>query len=86
MRLLHSTSLQLKEFVDTELPDYVILSHTWGLEEVSFQDMQNSQASSKAGFSKIKGCCAKAAQDGYEWVWIDTCWYVLCDGVTIKQS
>jgi hypothetical protein len=74
MRLLNSTTFQFKEFLGSSLPAYVILSHTWGDEEVSFQDMRTSQASNKAGFSKIKGCCAKAARDGYEWVWIDTCW------------
>ena len=74
MRLLNSLTLQFEEFLGDESPAYVILSHTWGPEEVSFQDMQKSQVSNKAGFSKIQGFCAKAARDGYEWVWIDTCW------------
>jgi hypothetical protein len=84
MRLLKSTTLQFEEFLGTELPAYVILSHTWGPEEVSFQDMQESRASGKAGFSKIEGCCARAVRDGYEWVWVDTCWYVVRKGVTIE--
>ncbi|KAM6521734.1 hypothetical protein FALCPG4_011440 [Fusarium falciforme] len=25
------------------------------------------------GFAKLEGCCARAAQDDLEWVWIDTC-------------
>ena len=38
MRLLHTKELRLKEFVDTEIPPYAILSHTWGGEEISYQE------------------------------------------------
>jgi hypothetical protein len=33
--------IELEEFFDAELPEYAILSHTWGREEVSQQDLQN---------------------------------------------
>jgi hypothetical protein len=46
MRLLHSTTLELTEFFDTEVPSYVILSHTWEKEEVTYQD-QSSCISSR---------------------------------------
>jgi hypothetical protein len=36
MRLLHSTNLELVEFMERDLPPYIILSHTWEAEEVSF--------------------------------------------------
>ncbi len=55
------------------IPPYAILSHTWGKEEVTFQDIQGSEAQNKAGFSKILSCCEQAKRDGLEWVWIDTC-------------
>lgn len=32
-------TLELKEFFDDNVPRYAILSHTWGQEEVSFQDL-----------------------------------------------
>ena len=73
MRLLHTKKLQLQEFLGYDIPDYVILSHTWGLEEVTFQDLQNGVAQSRKGFTKLKKACDLAAQDTYDWIWIDTC-------------
>jgi hypothetical protein len=74
MRLLSSDSLRLFEFFDENIPQYVILSHTWGEDEVTFQDIQNPEkAKRKKGFRKLEGCCKKAQSDGFQWVWIDTC-------------
>lgn len=74
MRLINSQTLQLEDFAQ-ETPDYVILSHKWSDQEVSFQDMQNrnAQIERTIGFAKIQGCCAQANLDGFEYVWIDTC-------------
>jgi Fungal fruit body lectin/Heterokaryon incompatibility protein (HET) len=73
MRLLHLETRKLKEF-QGNIPDYAILSHTWGDEEVLFQDLQNeSKARAMKGYSKIEGACAQALRDGFEYVWIDTC-------------
>ena len=38
MRLLDTTTLQLREFIHSNLPAYAILSHTWGDEEISYQE------------------------------------------------
>jgi hypothetical protein len=73
MRLLNTNTLKVEEFF-SKVPSYAILSHTWGKEEVTLQDMQTDQAKQKAGYSKVRGCCIRAAQDGYDYVWIDTCW------------
>ncbi|OAG10611.1 HET-domain-containing protein [Paraphaeosphaeria sporulosa] len=77
MWLLSVDSLELKEFIGTDIPPYAILSHTWGAEEVSFVEMKKKkyrdQAKAKAGFSKIGGCCARAKKDGYNWAWVDSC-------------
>ncbi|KAF7548012.1 hypothetical protein G7Z17_g7343 [Cylindrodendrum hubeiense] len=76
MRLLHIKTLQLHSFQNTNLPRYAILSHTWGDEEIIFDDVQNRPARSwrkKPSFSKLEGFCNKAHQNGYEYVWIDTC-------------
>lgn len=74
MRLLDSGLLQLREFVEDDVPRYVILSHTWGQEEVTFRDIQDlKKARTKKGFQKIEQCCNKAQSDGFQWVWIDTC-------------
>ncbi|KAH0445037.1 het domain-containing protein [Colletotrichum camelliae] len=39
MRLINVDTLELEEFFDDDIPKYAILSHTWGHEEVSFQDL-----------------------------------------------
>jgi len=59
---------------DDNLPPYAILSHTWGDDEVTCQDMTSwgLQKRNKAGYAKIKYCCAQAIKEGLEWVWIDT--------------
>ncbi|CAI6331444.1 unnamed protein product [Periconia digitata] len=43
MRLLNSATLEFEIFNEESLPEYLILSHTWGSEEVSFQDMRYLQ-------------------------------------------
>lgn len=73
MRLLHTTSITVKEFVGQNIPSYAILSHTWDKEEVLLVDIQNATARYKKGYSKITGCCRKAAEHGFEWIWVDTC-------------
>ncbi|OLN87467.1 Vegetative incompatibility protein HET-E-1-like protein 24 [Colletotrichum chlorophyti] len=74
MRLLNTTTLELREF-SADIPAYAILSHTWGFEEVLYQDMLAGQlcAKLKAGYKKIEGCCQLATKDDFEWIWIDTC-------------
>lgn len=73
MRLLNTKSLQFEDFPGSRRPSYAILSHTWGPEEVHFEDIQNKTAFAKSGFLKVQGCCNQAVEDGFEWVWIDTC-------------
>ncbi|KAF2650786.1 HET-domain-containing protein [Lophiostoma macrostomum CBS 122681] len=77
MWLLDVESLQLKEFQGSNIPEYAILSHTWGAEEVSFVEMKKPKyretAERKEGFSKIKLCCLQAQKDGYKWAWVDSC-------------
>jgi hypothetical protein len=39
MRLLHAATGKMKNFIDDDdIPPYAILSHTWGDDEVTFQD------------------------------------------------
>ena len=73
MRLLNTSTLQVEEFLQSEVPDYVILSHTWGSEEVTLQDILSNVAPSKKGFAKLIGCCKRAKDDGFTYCWIDTC-------------
>lgn len=66
-------SLELKQFVESKIPQYVILSHTWGDDEVLFEDLSSDQAVTKKAYPKVRGCCKRALEDGFEWVWIDSC-------------
>ncbi len=73
MWLTHTESLELEYFLGDAIPDYAILSHTWGDEEASFQDWQDlRKASQKTGFAKIKSACAQAQADGLDYIWVDT--------------
>jgi hypothetical protein len=73
MRLINTRSRKLEEFVGDNIPEYAILSHTWGNEEVTFQDWSDPEAASgKAGFAKIALTCQQALEDGLEYCWVDT--------------
>ncbi|KAL7953846.1 heterokaryon incompatibility domain-containing protein [Trichoderma compactum] len=56
MRLINTRTLKLQQFHGKPPPD-AILSHTWGHEEVSFQD----------------ATCKKAYSHGLDYAWVDTC-------------
>ncbi|CAJ2510901.1 Uu.00g065260.m01.CDS01 [Anthostomella pinea] len=87
MWLLRTDKLELVEFSEELAPKYAILSHTWGPDEVTLQDVQAisrkqwsqsvSQTASaikaKKGFTKIKRTQALAAKMGYRYIWVDTC-------------
>jgi hypothetical protein len=73
MRLIHTGTLQIENFLDNEVPEYAILSHTWDKEEVTYQDIQESKASAKQGFTKLQRCCERAWDDGFTYCWIDSC-------------
>ncbi|OHE98624.1 hypothetical protein CORC01_06075 [Colletotrichum orchidophilum] len=80
MRLLETAqgSQPLGEFVSFEgdnAPNFAILSHTWGEEEVTLQDVRDAQKDIglMAGYPKITGACRLAQSQGYDYIWIDTC-------------
>ncbi|KAE8385587.1 hypothetical protein BDV23DRAFT_188106 [Aspergillus alliaceus] len=76
MRLIRTQPpLDLEEFSENEVPPYAILSHRWGSEEVTFEEMTNKdeRIKRKAGYRKIEQFCARVARDGFEYAWVDTC-------------
>ncbi|GFN15327.1 HET domain-containing protein [Aspergillus tubingensis] len=73
MRLINARTIELEEFVGQNIPRYAILSHTWGKDEVTFQDMQTPTVTEKLGYAKIKHSCERALQDSLGYVWVDTC-------------
>jgi len=78
MRLLQlkdDGEFSLIEFVGDTIPRYAILSHTWGAdnEELTFKDLVKGTGKSKAGYKKIRFCGTRAANDGLQFSWVDTC-------------
>ncbi|KAK5674834.1 hypothetical protein LTS10_012571 [Elasticomyces elasticus] len=76
MYLINAKTYRLEYFMDSDIPLYAILSHTWGPgEEVTFQDMQdtNGVGLGKPSFSKIRFTCEQALADNLQYAWVDTC-------------
>jgi hypothetical protein len=73
MRLLHTKKIELQEFGGKEVPQYAILSHTWGEGEVTLQDIETNKAMELPGYKKVSEACSVATADGFEYIWIDTC-------------
>ena len=79
MRLLQCNSVGVfiltKNFDDDHVPQYAILSHTWGPDEdeVTFEDLKNNAGENKPGYEKIKFCGEQARRDGLQYIWVDTC-------------
>jgi hypothetical protein len=75
MRLVNAVTLKIETFGADDLPEYAILSHTWGNEEVTLQEVSNVSPSvkSKSGYQKVEQCCRQALSDGIGYCWIDTC-------------
>jgi hypothetical protein len=73
MRLLHTKDLRIQQFSTNDVPKYAIFSHTWEEEEVTFQDIERQTSTRMKGYPKLQNCCKRAAEDGYSWIWVDTC-------------
>ncbi|OTA69980.1 HET-domain-containing protein, partial [Hypoxylon sp. EC38] len=83
--LINTETLMLKEFVEGRIPEYAILSHRWGDDEVSFHEFPNGPHNSqRGGYNKIREFCAQVSPSklpvsedspwkGFEYVWVDTC-------------
>jgi len=88
MRLLHFNSdgdFSLTQFFD-DVPPYAILSHTWGLDEVTFKDMREGSGTCKAGFDKIRFCGEQARNDGLQYFWVDTCCIDKSSSAELQES
>lgn len=89
MRLLHTREVKTCNFEGSDRPPYAILSHRWGDDEISFQDVQamrgkywaaaldeeqeNALITSKKGFDKLAKSVQLAQRSGFEYIWLDTC-------------
>jgi hypothetical protein len=78
MRLLRIEAdgeFSLGEYVGKGVPQYAILSHTWGedYDEVTFRDFVEGTGKRKVGYRKLTFCGKQAANDGLLFFWVDTC-------------
>ncbi|KAI4703720.1 hypothetical protein J4E89_009943 [Alternaria sp. Ai002NY15] len=80
MRLIDTTTLELRSFMDEYLiPPYAILSHRWGEDEVTLQQFtdqslrNDATLKSSRGYWKILKTCQQALSSGLSLVWVDTC-------------
>ncbi|KAK3300423.1 uncharacterized protein B0H64DRAFT_380883 [Chaetomium fimeti] len=88
MRLLNVDTFKLEEFFFSP-PAYAILSHTWGSdsEEVSFRDVLDGRLDSDSTRPlKVKGSCKIAKEDGYQYIWIDTCCIDKTNSVELQEA
>jgi hypothetical protein len=78
----------LKEFIDSDVPPYAILSHCRGSaeDEVSFRQFQAGENQMSSGFRKIKQCCRLAKSHGLEWAWVDTCCIEKTSSAELSES
>ena len=71
------------ELRNDETTNYAILSHRWiEAKEVDYEEMvdlaqmnrrEQQEIRGRLGYKKIVDTCKQAKQDGYGWVWVDTC-------------
>lgn len=73
MRLLNTETLAMESFGDDGIPPFAILSHRWGQEEVTLQEIEAGCAISKEGYQKIRKSSSMARANGLAYIWIDTC-------------
>jgi hypothetical protein len=97
MRLLHTASdgrfsWTKNYIVEEEIPAYAILSHTWGGQEVTFNDLKNfdnateSEKQSSEGYQKLRFCAQQAKRDGLDYFWVDTCCIDKSDSSELQES
>ena len=70
------------EFGDDEVTEYAILSHRWIEQEVDYNEVvelakmdeeDRNEIRQRVGYRKVLRSCEQAKEDGYKWLWIDTC-------------
>ncbi|KAH9238668.1 hypothetical protein K456DRAFT_1826366, partial [Colletotrichum gloeosporioides 23] len=72
MRLLNVKTRTLEQYFNN-IPKYAILSHRWGEEEITLQDLSAPAYQLMRGYAKVNGFCVLAAEHGFDYVWIDAC-------------
>jgi len=88
MRLINTLTRDFEEFIGRDVPAYAILSHTWGVEEISFSELGHPGKSilEKEGYKKLDMVCQIAYQTGIKYVWVDTCCIDQSNNVELTEA
>lgn len=90
MHLLNVETLRFEDFFGVaQPPPYAILSHTWGEdhEEVSYRDVLDGRLDAPERRPvKVGGCCERAKEDGYRYVWLDSCCIDKTNSVELQEA
>ena len=75
MRLLNTETYLLSDHPVGQIPQFAILSHRWGDDEVSYSDYMKRRVTKGNGFQKIVDFCdfARSQPEAHQWVWVDSC-------------
>ncbi|CAE7205771.1 hypothetical protein PTNB73_07222 [Pyrenophora teres f. teres] len=78
LRINDDGGLNLIYFVERDVPNYAILSHTWrNHHEATFQDVINCTTTKSTpggpAFDKLLFCSDQAKRDRLQYLWVDTC-------------
>jgi Heterokaryon incompatibility protein (HET) len=78
MWLINVKTLDIELILDQNVPEYAILSHTWGKDELTFQDVNKKGALASwpqdhTALQKILFTCREAEKQGLSYAWVDTC-------------
>jgi hypothetical protein len=71
MRLLNTETLKLRQFGQELFPEYAILSHRYGDQEVSFQELEAGLEPKKMAIKRSRRSAPRQeteASDGAEWI------------------
>ncbi|GJD03644.1 HET domain-containing protein [Colletotrichum higginsianum] len=71
-----------------DAPPYAILSHTWGADEVVYEDVEKNlnDWQRKSGYDKIRFCADQAKRHGLQHFWADTCCIDKSDAVEFQTA
>ncbi|KAI0140460.1 heterokaryon incompatibility protein-domain-containing protein [Xylariaceae sp. FL1272] len=73
MHLLKTDTIKLIPQNLTKPYTYAIFSHTWGDDEVVFEDFEKGHPEMKPSYKKVQSACREALRNGYDYIWIDNC-------------
>jgi hypothetical protein len=77
-----------KDFGSGKMPEYAILSHTWGpdTQEVTYRDLIDGTGENKIGYKKIRFCEEQVRRDGLYYFWVDTCCIDKSNAVELQEA